>query len=286
MRPEHWVKNLLVFLPALLNHHIDWHILNSLVVTFLAFSCVSSATYISNDLFDLAADRNHPYKCKRPLANGELSVPQGIAFSLGLGLIGALLGCVIGVELLIWLVSYVLLTFIYSSFLKGKRILDVIILASLYTLRVYAGGAVGKAHVSPWLLQFSICLFLSLAFVKRFSEMQRLSREGKLVAPGRNYRSEDLSMIGRYGIASGMLAVVVLGLYVNGHEVQRLYPRYPALWALCPLFIYWISRVWLVAYRGKMKEDPILWAFRDRVSYVVGFMIVITWIVASAGHVY
>ena len=286
MRPHQWVKNLLVFVPPILNHHIDGEILKSLLLTFAAFSLVSSATYINNDLFDLAADRQHPRKSKRPFASGELSISRGIFLSILLLVTGLALGSIVGLPLEVCLVGYLLLTSLYSSFLKGKPIIDVIALASLYTLRLYAGGLVSKAFVTPWLFQFSIFLFISLAFVKRYSELRRLFHDGQDTAPGRNYRSTDLSMISQAGLTAGLLAGLVLALYVNGGDVQRLYPAPQMLWGLCPLFVYWISRVWLIAHRGNMNEDPIIWAFRDRVSYIVGFLMFVSMLLASVRYVY
>ncbi len=286
MRPHQWVKNLLVFAPTILNHRLDLGVLKSLLLTFFAFSFVSSATYINNDLFDLAADRQHPRKSKRPLASGELSVSRGIILSFLLLVSGLFLGAVVGLSLEVCLVGYLLLTSLYSSFLKGKPIIDVIALASLYTLRLYAGGVVSKSFVSPWLFQFSIFLFISLAFVKRYSELRRLFHEGRESAPGRNYRPSDLSMISQAGLTAGLLAGLVLALYVNAGEIQRLYPKPEMLWGLCPLFVYWISRVWLVAHRGNMHEDPILWAFRDRVSYIVGFLMFVSMLLAATKYSY
>ena len=143
-------------------------------------------------------------------------------------------------------------------------------LAILYTLRVYAGGLVSGAYVSPWLFQFSIFLFLSLAFVKRYSELLALRQRRELQAPGRGYRFRDLSVISQAGVGSGLLAGLVLALYVNGQESRSIYPHPEMLWGVCPLFVYWIIRVWLIAHRGNMNEDPILYAFQDRVSYIVG----------------
>ena len=281
MRPHQWVKNLLVFLPTLLNHRMNPGVLKTLVLTFFAFSFVSSATYINNDLFDLAADRQHPRKSKRPLASGELSVTWAIFLSVFLLISGFSLGAVVGLPLEACLLGYLLLTTFYSSFLKGKPIIDVIALASLYTLRLYAGGVVSGSFVSAWLFQFSIFLFISLAFVKRYSEMRRLFHEGQEVAPGRNYRASDLSIISQAGLTAGLLGGLILALYVNGGEIQRLYPRHEMLWGLCPLFVYWITRVWLVAHRGNMNEDPIVWAFKDRVSYIVGFLMFVSLLLAT-----
>jgi 4-hydroxybenzoate polyprenyltransferase len=285
MRVQQWVKNSLVVVPTLLNHQLNWEVLKALAITFLAFSFVASGTYIANDLFDLAADRRHPRKCKRPLASGELSIVQGIFLAVCLLLAGILLGVVIGKALVMCLLIYVLLTLLYTSFLKGKPIIDVIALAILYTLRVYAGGLVTQAYVSPWLFQFSIFLFLSLAFVKRYSELRRSREQRRQDVPGRSYRMPDLSIISQAGVSSGLLAGLVLALYVNEAGLERIYPRPHMLWGVCPLFVYWIIRTWLIAHRGNMTEDPILFAFRDRVSYIVGFLIVVAVLLALTPNV-
>ena len=285
LRVYQWVKNVLVVAPALLNHHVDGAVLKALAIAFLSFSFVASGTYIANDLFDLDADRRHPRKSKRPLASGELSITQGISLAVGLVVAGILLGLMANKLLVVCLGIYLVLTLLYSSFLKGKPILDAVALAMLYTLRVYSGGLATGAYISPWLFQFSLFLFLSLAFVKRYSELRRLRYQRHREAPGRGYRLQDLSIISQAGIGSGMLAGLVLALYVNGREIERLYPRPEMLWGVCPLFIYWIIRVWLIAHRGNMNEDPILFAFHDRVSYIVGFLIVLAVLLGLTPHV-
>lgn len=280
IRIHQWVKNLLVFAPALLNHHMDRQRLTVLTITFLSFCFVASGTYISNDLFDLEADRRHPRKRMRPLASGQISIAQGILMALSLLAAGFLLGLTVSLQLFACLWLYLALTSLYSSFLKGKPILDVVVLAMLYTLRVYTGGLVTRAYVSPWLFQFSLFLFLSLAFVKRYSELRRLREQHQMESQARGYRVEDLSIISQAGVGSGLLAGLVLALYVNGPDVLSLYPRPEMLWGVCSLFIYWIIRIWLVAHRGNMQEDPILFAFGDHVSYIVGFLIVVTVLLA------
>jgi 4-hydroxybenzoate polyprenyltransferase len=275
IRVYQWVKNLLVFVPALLNHHFDLDIVKALATAFLGFSFVASGTYVINDIFDLEADRRHLRKCRRPLASGQISISLGIALAVGLLLAGILLGLTNSLQLVACLVGYLALTLLYSSYIKGKPIIDVVVLAMLYTLRVYAGGLVSRAYVSPWLFQFSIFLFLSLAFVKRYSELQRSSVQQSLEARGRGYRLEDLSIVGQAGLGSGLLAGLVMALYVNGQDTLKVYPHPEMLWVVCPLFVYWIIRVWLIAHRGNMHEDPILFAFRDHVSYIVAFLIVV-----------
>jgi 4-hydroxybenzoate polyprenyltransferase len=275
IRVHQWVKNFLVFVPAILNRHIDGEILTTLGITFLGFSLMASGSYLNNDLFDLAADRVHPRKSRRALASGRLSISQGGALAVCLIAGGFALGLAVSGQLALCLLIYLALTTLYSSFLKGKPILDVIALAILYTLRVYTGGLVSRAYVSPWLFQFSIFLFLSLAFVKRYSELRGLRRQRGIQAPGRSYRLSDLSIVSQAGVGSGLLAGLVLALYVNGQETRAVYPHPEMLWGVCPLFVYWIIRVWLVAHRGNMHDDPILFAFRDKVSYIVGFLIVV-----------
>jgi 4-hydroxybenzoate polyprenyltransferase/phosphoserine phosphatase len=274
IRVYQWVKNLLVFVPALINHHFDAEILMALVIAFLGFSFLASGTYVINDIFDLEADRRHPRKSRRPLASGQIPIAQGILMATALLAAGILLGLT-SLRLAACLFIYLVLTLLYSSYIKGKPIIDVVVLAMLYTLRVYAGGLVSRAYVSPWLFQFSIFLFLSLAFVKRYSELERSRLQPSPEAHGRGYRVEDLSIIGQAGLGSGLLAGLVLALYVNGQDTLKVYPHPEMLWGVCPLFVYWIVRVWLVAHRGNMHEDPILFAFRDRVSYIVAFLIVV-----------
>jgi 4-hydroxybenzoate polyprenyltransferase len=273
LRVHQWVKNVLLFVPTLTAHRVERDIVTTLLITFFGFSFLASGTYVINDLFDLAADRKHPKKSKRPFASGEFSIARGILLAFVLIAAGFALGAAVSVDLVLCLLAYLALTLTYSTFLKNKPIIDVVVLAMLYTLRVYTGGIVSGSNISPWLFQFSIFLFLSLAFVKRYSELRRLRRERKMDAPGRGYVRNDLSIISQAGLGSGLLAGLVLALYINGPDIQRLYPRPHMLWIVCPVFTYWITRVWLIAHRGNMNEDPILYAFHDKVSYIVGGVI-------------
>ena len=273
-RPYQWVKNVLVFIPALLSHHIDFRVLTDLVITFFAFSFTASGTYIANDLFDLESDRQHSRKRNRPLASGELTITQGVLSVALLVTAGFGLSALVGMSLTIALFAYISISLGYSVFLKNKPILDVVALAFLYTLRVYTGGIVAGVEISPWLFQFSMFLFLSLAFVKRYSELRRLRSLRKRDTPGRGYRMVDLALISQAGVGSGLIAGLILALYADSREIQVLYPHPHVLWCVCPIFVYWIVRVWIIAHRGNMADDPILYAFRDRVSYIVGFAIV------------
>lgn len=284
LRIHQWVKNILIFIPTLAAHHIGLRAMATLFLAFLSFSLVASGSYIMNDLFDLPADRKHPHKSRRPFAGGELSIGQGLLITLLLMAAGFGLAVAVDPALAACLAAYLALAVGYSSFAKDKPILDVAVLALLYTARVFTGGVVSGEEVSPWLFEFCLFLFLSLAFVKRYSELRRLRIERKRQIPGRGYSVIDLHVISQAGVASGLLAGLVLALYINGQEIQRLYPRPHMLWGVSPLFVYWITRVWIIAHRGNMNEDPILFAFHDKVSYIVGLLILVFVILGITLH--
>ena len=270
IRPHHWVKNVLLFVPLLLSHQVgDASRLAAAAVGFVAFCLCASAAYVLNDLCDREHDRHHPVKRARPFAAGRLSARAG-ALTAG----GLLAGGVALAALLLpprftgLLLLYVATTAAYSLYLKRKLLLDVFVLAGLYTGRVLAGGAAAGVAVSEWLLAFCIFFFLSLAFLKRYAELLHL-RDGPARAQvrGRAYRVEDLGVIEAVGPASGYLAVLVLALYVNqSPEAVRLYRAPSLLWLVCPVMLYWVTRLWFLARRGAMNEDPILFALKDRVS--------------------
>jgi 4-hydroxybenzoate polyprenyltransferase len=266
MRPHQWLKNVLVFVPPFAAHVFTASSVFYSFLSFLAFSVVASSVYLMNDLFDLRSDRRHPRKRYRPLASGELTISEGLvaaAVLVGIGLAG---GFVIGISFLLVLAAYYLVTFSYSMFFKRRVIIDVCILATLYTLRIIAGGFATGIVLSDWLLAFSIFLFLSLAAVKRQAELFDLRESGQLKVAGRGYHVDDLPLIGQMATSAGYVSVLVLGLYINAPEVAKLY-RYPAaLWGICLILLYWIGRVAIVAHRGSMHDDPIIFAAQDRVS--------------------
>jgi 4-hydroxybenzoate polyprenyltransferase/phosphoserine phosphatase len=267
LRPHQWAKNLLVFLPLLAAHRLgDPVLLTQAIVAFVAFCLCASSVYILNDLIDLPADRAHACKRTRPFAAGLIPPAHGVM------LLPALLLAAFGLALLLpWLFVailglYYLSTLTYSVWLKRVVLVDVILLAGLYTLRVLAGAAAIAVVPSFWLLAFSMFLFLSLALAKRYAELKALLTQGKDKPLRRGYAASDLEALISLGSASGYMAVLVLALYINSSEVQVLY-RYPqAIWLLCPLLLYWISRVWLGAHRGKLHEDPVVFALWDHVS--------------------
>lgn len=281
MRPHQWIKNLLVFVPLAAAHELgNLALLGQAILAFVAFGLCASSVYLLNDLLDLTADRAHMRKRSRPFASGAASVKVGVA------LIPLLLAAAVGVaavlpiSFLAALVVYYFSTLAYSLWLKGKVLVDVLVLAGLYTLRILAGAAAVAIAPSFWLLAFSMFLFLSLAMVKRYSELLDLMGAGKNAAKGRGYEVTDLATVQSLGAAGGYCAVLVLALYINSDDVRISYARPEMIWLLCPLFLYWISRMWQRAGRGEMHDDPIVFALKDRISRWVGVALVL--VVAAA----
>lgn len=267
LRPHQWSKNFLIFLPALAAHDIS-RLLPSLL-GFVAFCLAASAVYVINDLLDLTADRAHPRKRNRPFAAGDLSAATGAAMAGGL-LLGALLvGLLAGNPLfLAVLATYLASTFAYSLWLKRRLIVDVITLSGLYTIRVIAGAVVADVLLSPWLLGFSMFLFLSLAAVKRQAELSDQLKSGRESA-GRAYQVEDLPILRGVAISAGQSAVLVMALYISSDDVQGLYATPAILWLICPILLCWSVRMVMKAHRGAMTDDPIVFAATDRVSLIL-----------------
>jgi 4-hydroxybenzoate polyprenyltransferase len=270
IRLHQWVKNGLIFLPALLAHQIsNAAVLLDALVGFLAFGCCASSVYLINDLLDLTADRQHPRKRRRPLAAGLLSARAGSNVALLLLAAAALLSVTLGMAFAAVLGGYYLLTWGYSLRLKRVTLLDVMTLAGLYTLRIIAGAAATKIELSFWLLAFSVFIFLSLGFVKRYAELNDARKTGTLIGHSRGYGVDDLPLIMTLGTASGYCAVVVMALYINSVDSSALYRHHKALWLICPVMLFWISRVWMLTVRGHMHDDPVVFALRDRPSLLI-----------------
>lgn len=275
LRPEHWVKNVLLFIPVLLAHQFHRQGLTLAALAFVAFSLCASAIYILNDLSDIESDRHHPRKRSRPFAAGALSIPFGLLTTAALlatafGLSGALLPG----KFTLMLLGYLLLTSGYSLWLKNIMLVDVMLLAILYTYRILAGGVAVDVPISIWLLAFSMFLFLSLAFVKRYTELLMVEQAAGHRAVGRNYHIGDLRIIESVGPSCGYMAVLVFALYLN-EAVTHLYQRPKFLWLICPILLYWITRIWFVARRRVLTDDPLVFALRDRVSYIAGLLAII-----------
>lgn len=284
LRIHQWAKNALVFVPLAASHEVlDPGKLNATIVAFIVFGMVASATYVWNDLLDLESDRQHPAKRNRPFASGELSPAAGMICSILLmvsGLAIALLA--LPKEFAAVMVAYVAITLAYSLYLKKKLMVDVIVLGSLYALRVFSGGVAAGVEISPWLLAFSIFFFLSLAFVKRYSDLASMPADNTRKLGGRGYFSQDLDLIRVLGPLAGYMAVMVLALYVNSPQVVSLYSSPEWLWMMCLCMLYWISRVWFLAHRGQMPEDPVIFALTDWISLLAGFVTVIFILLATA----
>lgn len=282
MRPHQWVKNVLVLVPLLTAHRLgEPGLLGRGLLAVVAFCLCSSSVYVINDLLDVESDRGHPRKAHRPFASGALSLAAGLAFAPALLVAAASVSALLPLRFQLALAAYFGLTIAYSLKLKRVLVIDTVALAGLYTLRIIAGaGAVGVA-LSFWLLLFSVFLFLSLALVKRYAELEALRRQQRLQAAGRGYRVEDLAVLQSFGTAAGYLSVLVLALYINSPEVAALYHRPKAIWTLCVLMLYWISRVWMTAHRGGMHDDPVVYALRDRVSLGLGVIAAITLLIAT-----
>jgi 4-hydroxybenzoate polyprenyltransferase len=277
LRVHQWAKNALVFLPMLMGHRFrDAGAWAAAGVAFVCFCLIASGTYVVNDLLDLSADREHPVKRNRPLASGRVPVRSAMLIASACYAVGLVLaGLLLPASFTLCLIGYVALTTLYSTVLKRKLMLDVLALASLYTMRLLAGGVATHVELSFWLLAFSMFLFLNLAFVKRYAELAMSQAAGGSGSFGRGYRVEDLDLIRSLGPASGYIAVMVFALYLNSPDVLKLYPRPVLLWGICPLLLYWVSRLWFVAARNGMHHDPVVFALTDRISYLVAGMILV-----------
>jgi len=294
IRLHQWAKNILIFLPLLLAHNLKAGLIAGTLVAFVSFGLCASGTYIVNDLLDIEADRKHIKKRRRPFASGDLPATRGVfvvvlflalAFALA-ALLPRVIAAVDPREALhspysfvMWLAIYGVTTSSYSFSLKRMVLVDVIVLSGLYTIRIIAGAAATGITISPWLAAFSIFFFLSLAFVKRFAELEGLRLRGAAPANGRGYLITDIEQLRSFGSASGYVSVFVLTQYISGLNNQ-LYLHTARLWLLLPVLLLWISRLWLLASRGELDEDPVVYAITDKRSLLLGVLVVI--IVLSA----
>lgn len=271
LRPHQWSKNLLLAVPALVGQAwLQPGVITQVCLAIVAFSLVASGTYLLNDLLDLEADRAHPDKRQRPFADGRLKPLWGqVGGPLLVGLGCGLAVLTLNRDTVILLLIYVLATAAYTLWLKRVLLVDVILLAGLYSLRLLAGGAAAGVEVSSWLLAFSMFLFLSLALAKRLIELEAAPNVDSATETARAYRPRDRDAFAAMGPAAGMLSILVLALYVSSEPIRSRYAEPDALWLLCPLLLYWILRVWFLALRGELHHDPVVFALRDRASYGV-----------------
>jgi 4-hydroxybenzoate polyprenyltransferase len=284
LRMHQWLKNLLLFIAPLAAHQAPSADLSSmLLLAFFSFSLCASAVYIANDLFDLDSDRHHPRKRRRPFASGRVSVAKGVVLFPLLLLNAFLFALPVGSAFVGWLLFYFLLTCAYSWSLKRVVLIDCLVLAMLYTVRIIAGAAAAGISLSFWLLAFSVFLFLSLAFVKRYAELKTQADVGRDHAHGRGYWTSDAPLVQSLGITSGYAAVVVLALYLNSDAVVKLYQQPVVMWSAVPVMLFWISWMWMKAHRGEMHDDPLLFAVRDKASLLSGCAFALVLFIATRG---
>ena len=272
MRVHQWSKNLLVFIPMLLAHRFSIETILQSIAAFFAMSFLASSVYLLNDLLDLSSDRVHKTKKQRPLASGELTISKAVM------LIPLLL--ILGLSFAIWKPAlcrivgcYLLITTLYSLAFKKVPVIDVLLLSMLYMGRLLAGSMATGIVVSEWLASFAVFFFLSLALVKRASELlEKYSAEFEQNLPGRGYSKRDIPFVTTYGISCAVVSVLVLAFYIYSMQVQVLYRHPQYLWLICLLLHYWLGRIWLITMRGEMHSDPVYFALKDPQSYVMAFM--------------
>lgn len=277
LRPHQWVKNVLILVPLVLSHQfVDMSKLTAVTIAFLAFCLAASSGYILNDLLDLAADRIHPTKRNRPFAAGLLPIEYGLPLFATLVVLSVLLSWKLPFLFIVILGSYLLFTISYSFYFKSKMVLDIVVLAGLYTIRIVAGSVAVDLKLSFWLLAFSMFIFSSLAFLKRYVELLQLT--DRKTIKHRNYMVDDIEMIASVGPTSGYLAVLVFSLYINTPDVRKLYEAPFILWLISPFLLYWITRIWFLAHRRQMLDDPVQFALTDPASWltvagIIGIMV-------------
>ena len=270
-RLHQWVKNILIFVPAVAAHaSMTDNTLKDLIVAFFSFCLCSSSVYVLNDLLDLESDRRHPRKRYRQFASGKIPILVGVSFAPLLIFLSILLAKCVGTVFLCWLLIYFALTSLYSLILKRLVIIDVLTLAILYTIRIIAGASAINISLSFWILAFSIFLFFSLAFVKRAVELRSFYGDAGRKLHGRGYIASDAQLIQQLGISSGYAAVLVLALYINSENIMRLYRMPELIWVAVPLLLWWLSWIWFEVNRGQIHDDPIVFAFRDKMSLLIG----------------
>ncbi len=282
MRCYQWVKNLLVFVPAITSHTIfSGAVSGRASLAFLSFCFCASAGYILNDLLDLEEDRHHHTKKQRPFASGRMSIGSGILLAFACLSGSAVTVVFVSHAFMMGLIVYLLLTSFYSLYLKRLLVIDVLALALLYTLRVVAGNLATGIVFSLWLLSFAFFLFLSLAFAKRAADLIQHQQDDQKVLPGRGYVTTDLDAVSVAGICSGFLASLVLALYINSESVQLLYRRPVLLWGLQPILLYYVTRLWVICRRGELTEDPIQYTIRESSTYGTALLAVAVLLAAT-----
>lgn len=284
LRTHQWVKNFLLFVPALASFQfLELTIIKSLALAFASFCLASSAVYIFNDIFDRESDRAHEFKRNRPIASGQISLSRGLIVAIIFLASGLITGYFVGNNFFFSLLAYIGLTFAYSLWLKRLVLVDAIVLAALYTLRVIAGGVASGISISFWLLAFSAFFFTSLAWVKRYAELESSLKKGQDFAPGRGYKVSDLPVILAFGASSAFSSVLIFALYLDSATIRLTYSVPEVAWLAIPLVMYLIARMWLKAHRGEMNQDPIWFVLRDAPSLSTLFLLALALLEAHIG---
>jgi len=268
MRPHQWVKNTLVFLPLLLAHRFSADVLLQSFFAFVAFCLVASGVYVLNDLADLATDRAHPRKRNRPFAAGDIPLERGAWMALALFVPGLGIALWLGTAFLWTMIGYVAVTTAYSLSLKHRFLLDILTLAALYSLRIIAGAVATGMALSGWLLGFAVFFFFSLASVKRLAELVGGPAHGHPTGSGHGYDGEDLPLVQRLAVGTGVASVLVLAVYINVPAVRALYSAPGLLWGVCAVILAWLGWIVLTARRGRVQDDPVRFAVTDWFSWL------------------
>lgn len=273
IRPHQWLKNILIAVPAIAAHHFTFHSLSAILIAFLSFSLCASSVYILNDYLDREHDRLHPRKKKRPFASGAL--PEWSVYVLVPAFLSASAISALALPRLFAFVlgGYFILTLIYTLYAKRMMMIDVIILAVLYGMRVCAGGAALMIPLSEWLIAFCVFFFLSLALIKRAAELRHIISINQTEISGRGYRAEDYQSVQALAGASGFVSVLVISLYFNSEAVRSLYTAPYYLWGTGLVMLFWLGRILILTARGEMHDDPVVFAVTDRVSLVSGILV-------------
>ena len=272
-RPYQWVKNILIFIPMLMSHQltIDNFILS--IKAFIIFSLIASSIYVINDIADLESDKKHPYKKHRPLAAGLINLNQCKILIFILLLISSFFLLSTNLNFFFLIISYFIISNLYTFLFKKYIYVDLLILSMLYTLRIIAGGVITDISVSIWLLSFSVFFFISLASVKRQIEIMNLKKVNEKKISGRGYSLQNENTINKISIFSGCISILVLIFYINSPQILKLYSSPIFLWGMAFMMFFWITRIIYIAKKGKIKDDPIVYAINDKISYLCLFFI-------------
>ena len=281
LRVHQWAKNLLIFVPLILARRHDLETWSEALLAFAAFSLVASSTYVLNDLVDADADRNHPVKKARPLASGDIDSGKGIAAIVALLVVGMAVAAFVNLTYMGLLALYYVGTTAYTFRLKRMLVIDVVAIGCFYTLRIIAGGVSTGIVISEWLLAFSVFFFLSLALMKRYSELVLHLGAGRKKVDNRSYEVDDLTVLSAVAVAAAFNSITVYAIFIGSDEVKQAYSNAKMLWLITPILIYWLARMMLLAHRNKITVDPVLFALRDLNSWICGAAVAVLLVLAA-----